>query len=150
MNGDNEKSPWWKKQGKETLKVIPKTVVSAAVGAGVMVGASRLARPNQVYSGDDGANRENQALFIYDNSNSTSMNTLKIVAIMITTLMIIVLNPIICMQFKWWTMWMKGSESAREIKKEEDDPFKINQVVKKIQDAEDNKNTIDMRKYRKS
>ena len=38
MNGDTEKSTWWKKQGKETLKVLPKTVVSAAMGAGVMAG----------------------------------------------------------------------------------------------------------------
>ena len=136
------KSPWWKKQGKEILKVIPKTVVSAAVGAGVMVGASRLARPNQVNSGDDGANRENQALFIYYNSNSTGMNTFEIVVI--TALMKIMLSPIICMQCKWWTKWMKGCETAREIKKEEDDPIKVNQVIKKIQDAEDNKNTIDM------
>ena len=43
---------------------------------------------------------------------------------------------------------MKGSESEREIKKEEDDLFKIDQVIKKIQDAEDNKNTIDMTNIR--
>ena len=49
-----------------------------------MAGASMMARPNQINSGDDAANRENQALFIYDNSNSTGINTFKIVAIMIT------------------------------------------------------------------
>ena len=107
-----------------------------------------MARSNHINSGDDAANRENQALFIYDNSNSTGISTFEIGAITITSVLIIMLSPVICMQCKQWTKWMKGSESEREIKKEEDDPFKINQVVKKIQDAEDNKNMIDMTNIR--
>ena len=98
-------------------------VVSAAVGAGVMAGASMMARPNQINSGDDAA---------------------EIVVIVITSVLIIMLSPVICMQCKQWMKWMKGSESARDIKKEKDDPFKINQVVKKIQDAEDNKNIVNI------
>ena len=39
---------------------------------------------------------------------------------------------------------MKGSTEEREIKNKEDEPFQITQVVKKIQDAEDNKDTVDM------
>ena len=84
MKSNPEKSSWWKKQGKETLKVLPKTVVTAAMGARVMVGSSIMARPNQIHSRDDSANRESQALFIYDNSNSTRLNTFKIITIAIT------------------------------------------------------------------
>ena len=76
MKSNTKKSSWWKKQGKETLKVLPKMVVTAAVGARVMVGASIMARPNQIHSGDDLANRENQALFIHNNSKLTCLNTL--------------------------------------------------------------------------
>ena len=116
MKSDTEKSPWWKKQGKETLKVLPMTVVSAAVGARVMAGASMMARPSPIHSGDDSANREKQALFIYNNSNSTSLNTFEIVAIVITSVLIIVLSPVICIQCKQWMKWMKGSTEEREIK----------------------------------
>ena len=98
MKTNPDKSSWLKQQGKETMKALPKTVVTVDVGVGMMAGASMIARPNQLQSGDNSANRENQALFIYDHSKSTGLNTFKIIAL--TSTLFIIMSPILIMNCK--------------------------------------------------
>ena len=44
--------------------------------------------------------------------------------------------------------WMKSSTQGRETKNQENEPFQINQVVKKIQNTEDNKDMANMTNIR--
>ena len=113
MKTNPDKSSWLKQQGKEAMKALPKTVVTAAMGVGMMAGARVIARPNQLQSGDNSANRENQALFIYDHSNSTGLNTFKIIAIPVTSTLLIIMSPILimnCKEFRHICLcrWMKN------------------------------------------
>ena len=144
----SKKGSWIKEQGIETLKNLPRVIIQARVGPGVMTGMGAAIQPNQVtQSGDGSSNKKNRAVFLYDSSQSKGLNMFEIAALVLVSVLIVVVSPLVIMSVKQFMYictckWAKPNQERRDdhytedIKMEGFRGFDIENIVSDLESRE--------------